>query len=163
MKVQFDEEQDDVIGFLTSQVLDNVLENEGIFHNDAEDNDSCEATSFDIKEGKIVRVAPLKRAIDHEHQKNLVKKNYLTNFLNNYDKVLQKRELEQEIDFNTGLPKICHKQSKVTESDNKSNVFDQAQHEEELFEMSQLRNVAVHANYNQNQIKDFNDQINLNA
>jgi hypothetical protein len=52
---------------LTSQVLDNVLENEGIFHNDAEDNDSCEATSFDIKEGKIVRVAPLKRAIDHEH------------------------------------------------------------------------------------------------
>jgi len=67
MKVQFDEEQDDVIGFLTSQVLDNVLENEGIFHNDAEDNDSCEATSFDIKEGKIVRVAPLKRALDHEH------------------------------------------------------------------------------------------------
>lgn len=56
-------EDDDVLNMLTSQVLGEVLMKDGML-DDVVDTCSCDASSFDLKEGKMARIAPIKRAID---------------------------------------------------------------------------------------------------
>ena len=107
---QDEDEEEEVIGFLTSQVMGQVLANECKIEQFAQyDQDgtaSCEANSFDLKEGPKGRMARLKRAIDQEHQKNIVQKNYQTFVLKNYDDIVKQKDVSQVFDPTTGLPKI---------------------------------------------------------
>ena len=59
------EEDDEIIGILTSQVLGEVIANDDDILDGIDDTGaSCDASSFYLREGKKASIAPMKRNFD---------------------------------------------------------------------------------------------------
>lgn len=95
-----------------------------------------------------------------------MQKELLSVFLEKYDDVLERRKIDDEIDFLTGLVKTNqNNQSRQTNQNHSrhdimTNSFNQSLYEEEQFEMDQLRSVPVRGLYNQKQLTKLQEMVN---